>query len=409
VDEAVLPNGLHIAGKVIEGGPGALRFSPATGAASFPVDQAEHVRFAARSLPPFRIAAAYRVTLQGEQHLTGELLGLDEKALRFRTAWAEPLTIPRAAVVAAAHAPGFATIFQDHFEAGLKDWKLTGTPEGTADPHFSGRSSLRLASQGQSAEYRLATALRSGKIGVNFREGEKPGGARWLVEAEFEGKAEPGRVRMTIGDAGGYHAEILGKVGRIPCSPGWHRLTVEFTPRKLVLAVDDEGLQVDRQPNVGGALRKLRLACVAAPGSEALMGGVFFTAFSLARAMPVLPRPQGDPTQDELWLLAGDQLFGSVPRLDSRSIDLRARFGFRSVGWSEVRGVYLRQPDARLRPVTGRSVSVWLRSGCSLDADRLDGTLLTFDEHRLGLKHAVLGELKIERSRLQRLRQWPAQ
>ena len=42
----------------------------------------------------------HRVELWGEQHLSGELLDFDEKALQLRTAWSERLSIPRPALVA---------------------------------------------------------------------------------------------------------------------------------------------------------------------------------------------------------------------------------------------------------------------------------------------------------------------
>src|SRR5438128_1157923 len=107
-DEAVWPDGQRVEGDLSTDGQGRVLFQP--------LGQLDHVRFPSARLPLARAAAPYRVLLRGGQYLTGELVGLDSDKVHLRTAWSDLLSIPRAAVTAVNHAPGFVTVFVDDFE-----------------------------------------------------------------------------------------------------------------------------------------------------------------------------------------------------------------------------------------------------------------------------------------------------
>jgi hypothetical protein len=117
-----------------------------------------------------------------------------------------------------------------------------------------------------------------------------------------------------------------------------------------------------------------------------------------------LRHTRADADQDEVWLANGDQLLGDVARADHRGIELHARFGKRTYPWGGVRGVWLRETVAAPQTTDDEHVRVWLRTGCGAEVDQLDGVLHGLDGERLTLRHAQLGDLAIERARVERLR-----
>jgi hypothetical protein len=131
-------------------------------------------------------------------------------------------------------------------------------------------------------------------------------------------------------------------------------------------------------------------------------GGVWLDAFALAERLAPLKRLPGPLEQDEIWLASGDQVFGDLLEADGRTIVVEARFGKRSYPWSAVRGAFFRGA-AKTAPV-GRAVEVRFRSGPGVSADQLTADMIDLNDRRLRLRHAVLGELEIERSRLERIR-----
>jgi hypothetical protein len=404
-DEATLPDGRRLAGKLVQAPDGRLEFVPAQGAGRFRLDQVEHVRLADTALPPFRAATVYRVSLAKDQRLTAALQELDGQSLRLRTAWAARLSVPRQAVAAVVHRPGFVTLVEDDFEDGLKAWTVTGAAAVSERWQTSGRRSLVLAAPGQAAEFRLPAALEAGQFGVNFHDAGTRTGARTLVEAEFQGPAGPRRVGVVVaGEGPAYEVQPPGGGTPVRRTPGWHRLVLEFTDRSLLVCIDDAVLGFRPQEGPGGPLVRLRLSCAAGPASEPPPGAVAFDDFSVARAVDERPHRPADPDQDELWLLSGDQLFGSVARADGRSIDVRGRFGAQTYAWSEVRGLYLCRQSPPPQTTDGEHVRAWLRPGTGPELDQLEGVLRTLDDRRLVLRHALLGEVTIDRNRLHQLR-----
>jgi hypothetical protein len=407
--EAVLPTGEKVRGSV-QLKNGRLFFTPSRRQPALRLDQVDHVRFPLVQRPPARSATLHRITLIDGQCLTGELLSLDGQDVRCRPTWlggARTLTLPRSAVVSVGQLPGYATFIAEDFEAGCKGWKLTGRPELSDRQHVSGKRSLLLDAPGQTAEYTLAEPLDAGGAGINFHDPLVTKGSRWLVEADFRGENGPQTVRVAVADPSDrYSVEVPGgKRAGFPVrrTAGWHRLYLEFAAKRLVISVDDDLLWVSRENGPAGPLRKVRLACRAADKGKA-QGQVFFDDFALARAVEYLRHRRADRGQDELWLLSGDQLFGRVLKADRRGIVLQARFGKRSWGWGEVRGIYLRETAAPPRTLEGEQVEVRIRTGAGPESDRVVGQVRGLDDKQLTLAHPLLGELVIERTRLRRLR-----
>jgi hypothetical protein len=183
---------------------------------------------------------------------------------------------------------------------------------------------------------------------------------------------------------------LEGSARRVAQSPGPHRLAVRFAAGSLAVTCDDAVLWANlRRP--GGPLRRVSLRCL---GVEGLRGAVAWADFSLERAVAERRRPPGDPGQDEVWLADGDQLFGRIVRADAQAVELRAG-GTSRFGWGELRGCYFQHsaPAKGARP----AVRVGLRSALAAEADVLEGSITRLDGRRLTLRHALLGEVELDR------------
>lgn len=397
-DEAVAPDGDRHAGE-LRWQDGRLLFRAKDRTA--PLTDFRRVRLPSKEGPPLCAGVVHQFLLCGGQQVTGELLGLDADAVKLRTAWSDrPLTVPRARVRAITQPPGFLTYFDDDFEDGLKDWKLTGKPGPSDREHTSGKQSLLLDAAGQVAEYVLPEEMKAGRAGINFLDSAARDAGRWAVEADL-GDGRP--VRVTVaGDAPNYTASVPGAdepENKVPRAAGWHRLALEFDAKSLSVLVDQHVLWTGRGR---GPLRKVRLTCDALPSRAAVAGKVWFDDFSLARPLEALPRPAGEVGRDELWLRDGDQLFGVALRADRRAVEFQGRFGKRSVPWGEVRGLYLKRATPPPRATEGEHVRLQLDAGTGAAADEIEGVVRKLDDRRLTLQH-VGGETDISRERLRQV------
>lgn len=404
-DEATLRDGRRLPGKLTLSEK-RWRFLPAGQAQPLSASSLHRVRLETRTVVPLRAASVHRVTLSDGQGLTGVLRGLDDRTLSVRTAWAEKLALPRAAVAAVTHQPGWTPVFLDDFTDGLKAWKVEGKPETEAAP-TPDRSGLVFNAPGQAVEYALAVPLREGRASINFNDNKEAAGATWVAEAAFQTPAGPRVLSVTLAGASNlYEARVPGLGGAAtPAarSSGWHRLSVQFTATSLRVVVDESVLWHSLKHGPGGPLLRWRLACRKAD-AQTPRGQVRFAAFALQRTVDEPRRPPGDASQDEIWLLSGDQLFGHVLRADRRAVVLRGRFGQRTLPWNCIRGIYLRRGPPLPRPA-GERVRLWVENGTP-QADELEG-FLSLDERRWRLRHALLGTVELERDRVRRI-QWPS-
>ena len=244
------------------------------------------------------------------------------------------------------------------------------------------------------------------------------------MDLRFQGDGEPRTLRVTVAGPGdAYEIEVPGLDGdgrRVARSAGWHRLTVRFSRDSLSVLCDDAVLWSNLRRGPGGTLRQVSLICSAEAKSDAGHGRVEFTEFSLSRAVEEAHRPAADPTQEEIWLADGDQLFGDALHIDRRAVEIQGPFGKRSLPWADVRGCWFRHDAAPLRRLRnparrigqpgspGGRVRLWIDSGLDPEPDVLDGVLKAIDDKQATLQHPALGELRIPRERLRRLRPLPS-
>jgi hypothetical protein len=398
-DEALWKDGRRTAGALRAEPDGRLRFAKESGA-DLPLADIQDVRFPMARAHPTLIGAPLRVQLSNSQFVTGELLELSQKSIKLRTSWSAALQLPRSAVDGLTHLPGFITIFSEDFESDRERLALTGSP-ALDDKHCtSARRSLRLDAAGQSASYTLPARPIAGRVGVNFCPLNKPSGARWLVEADFGGK-RPARIVLAGEESYAVESELAGETRPLPQGAGWHRLSLRFCPDYLLVGVDDRLLfESAKGP---GKLRQVRIACAADGSDKSIQGAVLFDDLAIAKAVDKLRHESGDPNQDELWLVGGDQLFGSVPRGNRYTVEINGSFGKRSLPWSELRGLFPKSEAPEPRTSDGQHVRVWLTNGFP-EADELEGVLRSLDDRKLVFRHVLLGDLSFDRSRLHRLR-----
>ncbi|HZU38310.1 MAG TPA: hypothetical protein VFA18_20465, partial [Gemmataceae bacterium] len=404
-DEALRTDGQRVPGKLTLDVQHRPRFLPADRTASLPPTDLTAIRFPDAGPPsPFRTGAGHRVRLQDGQVLTGQLLHLNKEALSLRTAWSEKIELPRSAVAALTQLPGWHTLIEDDFSAGVAAWTVTGTPRVEGGDKKPRR--VLLDNGGQSLRWKPPTPITAGRVGVVFEEMNRPAGARWLLEMSFQGQGEAVTLRTTLaGDR--YEVEVAGLPGaarRVPRTPGPHLLLVQFKATSLRVTCDDDVLWYNLDRGPGGALQQVSLRCQEAGRPAELRGAVAISEFTLARAVDESPRPPGDPRQEEVWLASDDQLFGQILRADRQLVEITGRYGSRVFAWSELRGCFFKQEKAPSRPVGEVAVRLAIHSGLTPEPDVLTGILTSVEDKKLTLRHTLLGELVIEKSRVKALR-----
>jgi hypothetical protein len=375
-EEAVCANGRRVRGALTVGEGGTLRFLPAGQEKPLPADNVEGVRFDPAGAVTPRAGNSVRALLADGQHITGELLKLDGQGVQLRPAWADSITLKRIAVTALTHPPGYRTLFADDFTNGTKAWKTAG----------------------DALTYELPTPTEAGRVGITFREKNKSKGCQF--EAVFQTEAGAQTMKVTIPVTGeNYQVDgggLKGEAREVQCSAGPHHVAVQFTKQSLRMTCDDEVLWYNLEQGPGGVLKQVRLTCA---DKEFV-----WSAFYLAKAVDEPRHPPGDMEQDEVWLASDDQLFGTAASAGARDIEMEGRFGKRSIAWADVRGIYFRRPKQNEAKAEPNGVRVWLRTGCGNESDLLDGVLLKIDERQLTLKHAELGELRLDRKWLREVR-----
>jgi hypothetical protein len=403
-DEAVLPDGRRLPGRLYlrDGRP---VFVPADGPA-LSLAQVERVLFPKAPAASLAAATAVHVALSNTERTTGELLSLDGKELRLRTAWSPRLAVPRSQVRSVTQPTGWLTVFADDFEAGLGAWVVTGGARLDDGQHVSGKRSLLLGTPGATAEMRLKHPLAAGRADVRFRDDARAGGPQWLVECIFNGRKASPPVRVLIGGEEHYRVaspDLFWQSTPVRRRAGWHLLQLEWSDGQFMASVDDVLLTSGRFRAPDGSLVTVRLLCVSAKAAAA-SGRVWLDDFRLARQVEGLRHRRADREQDEVWLGPGDQLLGEIIRADRNGIVLRGAFGKTRLAWDDVRGIFLRD-QAKEHPAAGDAdVMLLLRAPEGPEPDRLIGTLLKMDERTLTLRHAIFGELQLDRSQVREVR-----
>lgn len=400
-------DGRMTAGELSIAPSGAFRFQYRNKAVS--LEGIEVFRNARHAMTPLRIPVPIQVHLSNQQSLLGEVIQLDETTVALRTAWADRMAIPRRAVERIAHPPGWRPIFVDAFERDLGKWKVLGKVERRAGAATSGKSSLVLDAQGQSAAFELPEPLAVGKLGVNCLIPNEVKGRAWHIELEFaRTKAKPSNVRVEISGPGdSFTVQSPGKPefeGRVRRTPGWKRLTVEWSQESLCIFADDLVLW-SQSGGPDGELRACRLKCDSTERSRGDAGEVRFDDFAVHAATKSRSeiRPLLDAAQDAICSWDGDVLFGKLKSMDPVGMVLEGQFGKRTFPWTETQFVGARRTGVPGDSTDGEHVRITLRTNDN-QRDVLVGAVKSLTSKQLVLQHSSLGEVPIPVDRIDEIR-----
>jgi hypothetical protein len=193
-------------------------------------------------------------------------------------------------------------------------------------------------------------------------------------------------------------ANLKEHFGPIQPTPGWHLLAVEINGEHLRIFVDDVCLGQTRTRQ-NEAIDGIRCAMETA-------GKLWIDELTVSRRVPKLARPQSAPDQDSLWLEHGEQIFGKIVSVGADQVVLDAKFGKRTVAWSSLRGILFAQSKQAAAPI---ETEIVFRPGPGFSLDQMRGKLVRWEKDQLIVEHRLLGEIAVERGRLNELRPVPKQ
>jgi hypothetical protein len=388
-DEAVRRDGTRVAG-TLAFADGRFTFRAADGTEPADLDL---VRFAIKPPAPPRVPLSHQVRLGPGEILLAEVRSLDATHLHVRPAWAETLAVPRTAIERVTNAPGWRPVLFDTFDGDLTQWTKAGGPRAAGGQLVFDRA-------GQVVERKWKDSLAAGRVAVGFRSAVTAS-RRLSLELGFvrDGKPAPVRVEL-VGPDQRYAAASPAKAshdGRLKREAGSHRLTAEFDPDRLHLFLDD--LVLWAQDAGPGELQAVRLAAdgdgtEAASVDDVLVG---------RPEPPHEPRSWADLTADAVRSPDGDETFGAILAAGPAGVTFDVKGRKLEFGWAEVGEFAFRRGPVAERATQGEHVQVRVRSADGV-RDVLYGAVTAFDDRRLVLAHAVLGDLTIPRDRVEELR-----
>ncbi len=357
------------------------------------LDQLHLVQFPEHPAPLPSCMLAHQLLLPGEQRLTGALLDIGAKDARFRIVTGETLTLPRDKLQGILQADGRLIQWTEDFEGKETPNVWLGKPIFSHEHVYSGKKSLLVdASAGETTLAIAAgqTTKTARRLSLHFFDPGLTETAAAKIQFGFE--APDAKIPSTLLLNHQTYRQEMGF--SIKAQPGWHLVQVDWHDGEARTHLDDFFLGSQRIP---------KLACIRAVSfSLTGKGSLWFDSLYLTEQAPPLKRAPGPPDLDEIWLASGDQIFGKLLQADELAIALDAPFGKRSYSWSDVRGIFFRAGGKQ--PSLGQAVEVRFRSGPGVSADLLAGNILDLNDKRLVLRHAVLGEFSVARTRLERIR-----
>jgi len=389
-DQGVRRDGERVSGTLSLTANGSFAFRE--GDRDVGVAELELVRFAGKPPPAPGVHLWHQVRLEHGEVLHGEVRALDETHLIVRTAWAERVAVPRAAVERVGF-PGGRPAFFDSFDGPPTDWTTAGDPR-VAD----GR--LVFAKSGQSAETGLKPAVAAGRVGVTFR-GAVTTARRLNLELGFVEGGKPAPVRIElVGPGERFTVEAPGRAeydGRLKRSAGERRLVAEFDRDRLQVFVD--GFVLWSREAGPGELRSVRLAADGEGVDEAAVADVLVTRADAG----VKTRDWGDLMRDAVRSAEGDETFGTLAAAGPGGVTLELKGKKLAIRWPAAAEFTFRRGPVPERETAGEHVRA-IVAAADGGRDVLDGAVRGFDGKALVLAHAVLGDLTIPRQRLEELR-----
>ncbi len=374
------------------------------------------VEFAGAAPGPDAIPPLFQVQLGETARISGTLRSVSAKAVELGVPWQSgDVRLARPGVQAVVQRPGEARIFGDRFERiDPVGWSVTGKPEVlTGGKGMLARRGVRLPAEGTALEHRLGEPLKAGRLELALLDdGTVAVGQEWTLDLVFRGPAEAATLRVLLGWAEESLAVESSQgpslaVQRLARSAGWHRLSVRFGPEQTEIAVDGKELAHGKGPC--GPLETFRIATRATGADRAAGLAGTVGEIRIVRFVEPPASLEVDPSQDEVRMVTGDQLFGTIRSADPQQVVINVDDKPAALDWSEVAGLHFRRDAGAAAAVEGTLVHLQWRNGPgepgqSRDLDFAEGALVSFSGSSITLLTPLAGTLVIPRERVARLR-----
>jgi len=384
-DEAVDALGNRHSGKLVQKGA-AWNFQGDAGK-EHAISGIAYIRFSpGKGTPLAKMPLTHRLLLQDGSSVSGRLLRVEGVKVHFAASWGANLAVERDELAGIAQVENQRLVLHDGMES-LKEWN--GAGESVRQPIFFGTSAIQLRESGKLVERSWKPPVRAGAVRLHFNV-EANAKSRWQVAV---GGPEARTPVLSITAESIECPGQPGSFGVLRTTPGWRLLCVELRPGRLRVYVDDACLG-EVKCDAKFTLSAIRIA---AEGD----GKLTLDELKVSQTLAPSAWPTSAKDQDAVCLLEGEQLFGKLQAIDPSAIVLDAKFGKLSLPWTDVRGILFAQPkrlDASTEP------EIVFRPGPGFALDRIHAKLVSWDAANLVIRHAVLGEVALERGRLERLR-----
>lgn len=349
--------------------------------------------------------AKLKVAQTGDPHRPIQSLPSD-----WFTNFAGSVKVPLEALAEISHPPGTLTTLYQDFETDAAGWLNREKGEISLDRKYarSGSHSLK-AGPAEPLWYDLPVPLEKGWLEFSFfLEGGLKAPEKCVATLQITDGPTHHDLQVTLsGDTAWYDVKFpaLGTWQRqiVACRSGWHTVIVAVQSGLFRLSMDDFPLTEGKFPATASPkLTGLKLTSTA--GSHA----VWIDDFAITQAIPESRLDILDRNRDQIDLVSGDQLFGKVIGLQSRSITLQATHQQTDLKWPEIVRLHLATRPGLPRSVTGRQVQIDLQpwSNLSQDAphDSLSGALVAINPESCTLDHPLCGQISIPWQHIRRLK-----
>lgn len=420
---AALVNGVSFRGRISGENPEKLGFLTADRQSLLPLRLIQQIAFDSR--PTFLESAGpmQRLALHNGDRIHGEIVEGDEALLTAILRGGRRISLPAGVLTSAAQPPGERILLYADFESDSAVFQ--GLPIDSSRFH-SGKSSGQIGPQPRRTGFALPESLPSGRIELAFFDnGIDLPGEEWSIEAVFRASDDRQTLKITLGwGEQQYRFQstqgLQFTVQPLPRRSGWRQLTIVFDESRCLAAIDQYPLAVG--PGLRIPFRELVVENRAVPDPATLP--IATPPRHITKTLPDLRgvaaiddlkvwqpaeqphRPKPIPGQDSLWLTDGEELFGTVVRLNARGATLAAAFGTRSFPCTQIRELSFRQARVSERPVAGWLARLELVPGLWGPVgppDQLNAAIQSVGVRELIVDHADLGLVRFSPEEIQRI------
>ena len=402
---AELTDGRRVAGRLAESG-GAIVFVPDGDGAPLNLDRI--ARIVMEPVAPVEMPAPFLIDLGDDEQVSGRLLEIDAESIRLeRCGGAGAIRVDRRGASGLWQRPGTAIVVDE--TAGSPepdDWEFEGGAAfGDGGPNRP--EVVRLRGGRSLARYRLTEAVESGVLELSFYwEEARVAGRRWWLELRFGADAEVETVRVILGMADPFPSiESSGGpdlvVQPLVLEPGWHRLSARFEAEQTLLAIDGDLL--GRGDGVSGPLTGVALVAEGSADADRDDGtpAALIDDLKIVRTFDPTSATEVDPSQDEVRLAAGDQIWGDVLEADRDRVRIEVLDRPIDLPWSRVAGVAFRRTTEAGAMIEGPLARVSWEGGAPDDAkEGLEGALIGINREEIRLATAYAGVVAVPRARI---------